>query len=149
MIRKFCGNCGRKLEVSWNNCPSCGKEWVRATTLQIQPKSQPQIRLSNQLRLQPHQVQHYQYKYTRLGGEHKFGTGSLISSILGHISLFIGLGFVSLLLFLGSVILGGFGIGKDKNKSLAIAGFVLGFIGLACFIAMVPLWYILLNYYYY
>ncbi|MFX1310363.1 MAG: hypothetical protein ACFE8C_11740, partial [Promethearchaeota archaeon] len=61
---------------------------------------------------------------------------------------FIGLGFVSLLLFLGSVILGGFGIGKDKNKSLAIAGFVLGFIGLTCFIGMLPLWYILLNYYY-
>jgi hypothetical protein len=135
----FCGNCGRKLENSWNTCPDCGKEWGDVSIPRTKPTPQP------------HQVQPYLYKYTKIGGEYNFGSGALVCGILGHILVFIwSFSFILiLLLFIASAILGGFGIGKDENKSLAIAGFVLGIIGLICFIGGIPLWYIFLNYYYY
>ena len=137
----FCTNCGRDLEESWKICPDCGKILGEGTVPQTHPTTQPQIQLTSQPTPQPHRVQPYQYKYAKVAGENKFGTASLVCGILGLV-----LGFTFTLRILGfpilrvvAVVLGGVGISRDDNKSMAIAGLVLGIIGLVIFfIGSVP-----------
>ena len=131
----FCTNCGRDLEVSWLVCPDCGKLLGEGTVPQTQPTTQPQTQLTTQPTAQPHSVQPYQYKYAKAAGENKFGVGALVCGILGLV-----LGFTSSITIMSfpilrvvAIVLGGIGISRDDNKSMAIAGLVLGIIGVVIF----------------
>ena len=131
----FCTNCGRDLEESWKICPDCGKILGEGTVPQTHPTTQPQIRLTTQPTPQPHRVQPYHYKYTKVVGESRIGTASLVCGILGLILgfsfSFIMFGFP--ILRVVAVILGVIGISRDDNKSMAIVGLVLGIIGIGMF----------------
>ena len=132
----FCTNCGRDLEEQWKVCPDCGKILEGGTAPQTQPTTQPQIQSTTQPTSQPHSVQPYQYKFTKAAGENKFGTGALVCGILGLVlGIFYGsftmLGFPILRVL--AIVFGGIGISKDDNRSMAIAGLVLGGIGIVLF----------------
>lgn len=131
----FCTNCGRDLEESWKVCPDCGKDLGGGNAPQTQPTTQPQTQSTTQPTTQPHSVQPYQYKYAKVAGENKFGTASLVCGILGLI-----FGFTSSytimslpILRIVAIVLGGIGISRDDNKAMAIAGLVLGIIGVVIF----------------
>ena len=135
-MSQFCTNCGREVEESWNVCPDCGKVFKETAIPQTHPRTEAQSQLTTQATSQPHRVQPYQYKYTKAVGETKYGTGALVCAILGLIFGFLYgtflIGFP--LLRIVAVILGGIGISRDDNKSMAIAGLVLGVIGLVIFL---------------
>ncbi len=133
IMSPFCTNCGRELEENWAVCPECGKFLNEASVPQTHLTTPTQV----QTRPQPHRTQPYQYTTTEVGGGNKFGAGSLACGILGLLFgffygfLLIGFGFP--IFRIVAVILGGIGISKDENKSMAIVGLVLGVIGLVLY----------------
>lgn len=134
-MSQFCTNCGREVEESWNVCPDCGKVFKETATPQTHPRTGTQSHLTPQTTSQPQRVQPYQYKYTKAVGDTKFGAGALACGIIWLIfGFFYGSSLFGFPLFrIVAIILGGIGISRDENKSMAIAGLVLGIIGIVLF----------------
>ena len=131
----FCTNCGRELEESWNICPDCGKSLKETTVPQTHPTRHSQLQSSPQPTPQPHRVQPPQYTHTKVVGETKFGAGALACGIIWLIfGFFYGSSIFGFPLFrIVAIILGGIGISRDNNKSMAIGGLILGIIGIVIF----------------
>ncbi|MCK4780231.1 MAG: zinc ribbon domain-containing protein [Candidatus Lokiarchaeota archaeon] len=132
----FCTNCGRELEKSWNICPDCGKSLKETTVPQTHPTTHSQLQSAPQTTPPPHRVQPYRDKYTKVVGETKFGTIALACGIIWLIfGFFYGSSIFGLPLFrILAIILGGIGISRDDNKTMAIGGLILGIIGLVAFL---------------
>lgn len=132
----FCTNCGRELEESWNICPDCGKSLKETTVPQTHPTTHSQLQSASQTTPQPHRVQPSHDKYTKVVGETKFGAGALACGIIWLIfGFFYGSSLFGLPLFrILAIILGGIGISRDSNKSMAIGGLILGIIGIVFFL---------------
>jgi len=132
----FCTNCGRELEESWKVCPDCGKSLNETNMPLTRPITYSNLQSTSQTAPQPPQVQPYQYKYTKAVGETKFGAGALACGIIGLVfGFFYGTSVLGFPLFrILAIILGGIGISRDENKSMAIVGLILGIIGLVLFL---------------
>ena len=129
----FCTSCGREVEESWNVCPDCGKSLEETTGPQTHPTTHTQIQSTTP---QPPRVQPSQPKYTKAVGETKIGAGALACGILWLIfGFFYGSSIFGFPLFrIVAIILGGIGISRDENKSMAIGGLILGIIGIVIFL---------------
>ncbi|MEE9377797.1 MAG: zinc ribbon domain-containing protein [Candidatus Lokiarchaeia archaeon] len=132
----FCTNCGRELEQSWNVCPDCGNSLNEKTVPQTHPTTHPQLQSATQTTPQPGRVQPSQPKYTKVVGGTKIGAGALACGIIWLIfGFFYGSSIFGFPLFrIVAIILGGIGISRDENKSMAIGGLILGIIGIVFFL---------------
>ncbi|UCC19755.1 MAG: zinc-ribbon domain-containing protein [Promethearchaeota archaeon] len=119
----YCTNCGNEVEDSWNICPNCGKTLKERQAPLVQP--QQQIRQQSQ----PYQTTTYQRSFTRVGNS--YGTTALICGLLG---IFFGIFYIAIFLGIIAMIMGGIGVGRDENPSLATIGLVLGIIDFVLFI---------------
>ncbi|NVM44777.1 MAG: DUF4190 domain-containing protein [Candidatus Lokiarchaeota archaeon] len=119
----FCSQCGTKLVASWNVCPNCGNN------LKSEPVYQQQIQA------QPPTQSYYQQKPSHQPIDYR----SRNNNTNGIIALIFGiLGLCSIVPIVGSIlgiVFGAIGRRKDDDRRLAIAGFVLGIVGLAIWIA--------------
>ena len=109
----FCIECGEKLEDSWNVCPKCGKEVRGKEAPMSQPVAQPQPK--------PPQYQSYS-----MAGQSTYGAVALVCGIIG---LFCG----GVIFGIIAIVMGGLGLNRDENSSMATIGLVIGIIDIACF----------------
>ncbi len=132
----FCTNCGREIEESWNVCPDCGKSLEETTGPQTHPTTHSHLQSATQTTPQPPRIQPSQDKYTKVVGETKIGAGALACGIIWLIfGFFYGSSIFGFPLFrILAIILGGIGISRDENKSMAIGGLILGIIGIVIFL---------------
>ncbi|MFW9822454.1 MAG: zinc-ribbon domain-containing protein [Candidatus Thorarchaeota archaeon] len=114
----YCYNCGAEVEDSWKICPNCGKDLKESHVPQPQPTTQVQP---------PSQQPETVKKTISSGGQNLYGAVALICGVVGLIVSFVMIGiFVGLL----AIVLGGIGISKDENNTMAVIGLILGIIDL-------------------
>jgi hypothetical protein len=77
---------------------------------------------------QPYQVQPYQQSYSSRGGN-TYGAVALVCGLIGLIGGFFYFGIV---LGIVAIAMGGLGLSRDDNNSMAIIGLILGIIDFAC-----------------
>jgi hypothetical protein len=120
----FCSQCGTKLEVSWNVCPNCGhnlkSERVspQPTQIQIPVQTYPQKQNPPQPVVYPHRNNN---------------TNGIIALIFGLLGLFNVIPVIGSIL---GIVFGAIGRKKDDNRGMAIAGLVLGIIGIVIWITL-------------
>jgi len=118
----FCINCGQEIEESYNACPNCGKVLKEENIQKPVPQAYPQPQA-------PIQVQPYQRSYPN-----KFGnTYGAVALVLGLIGLCVGVYTFGFIWGILAIALGGMGLSRDDNHSLAIVGLVLGILDIICF----------------
>ena len=118
----YCINCGSEIEETWNACPNCGKV-LRETRIPQQP-AMPQPQQAPQ----PHQVQPYQRVYSSGGGN----TYGIVALVCGLIGLLGALYFLGIVLGIVAMVMGGIGLSRDDNNSMAVIGLILGIIDFVC-----------------
>lgn len=119
MSPPYCIECGKEIEESWNACPSCGKAIRGREDPKSQPVAQPQPRPPQ------YQTRPYQRSYS-MGGQNTYGAVALVCGIIG---LFCG----GVIFGIVAIVMGGLGLNRDENSSMATIGLVLGIIDIACF----------------
>ena len=123
-MAQFCPQCGSKIDESWNVCPSCG------TSIKSEPSiPSPVVTAPVYAAPQPVYAPRVPGPYSSNG----LGTGALVCGIL---SIFL-FGFVLGPIAIG---LGAAGLRRDKDDGSAVAGLVLGIIGLICWIFVLVMW---------
>lgn len=120
----FCSQCGTKLVVSWNVCPNCGNILKSERVNQQQIQTQPVKQTYHQKKPSPQPLDY------RLRNNNTNGIIALIFGILGLCTV------VPIVGSILGIVFGAIGRKKDDDGRLAIAGFVLGIIGLVVWIAI-------------
>jgi len=122
----YCTSCGSELEESWNACPNCGRILRESQVPQQQSISQAQ---SQPLRApQPYRVQPYQRSYSS-GNGNIYGIVSLVCGLIG---LFGAILYFGIVLGIVAIAMGGIGLSRDDNNSMAVIGLILGIIDFVC-----------------
>ena len=119
MSPPYCIECGKEIEESWNVCPSCGKVVRGGEAPQPEPVAKPQTQPPQ------YQTRPYQRSYS-MGGENTYGAVALVCGIIG---LFCG----GVIFGIVAIVMGGLGLNRDENSSMATIGLVIGIIDIACF----------------
>jgi len=122
----YCINCGSEIEETWNACPNCGK--VLRETRVLQQSAIPQPQSQPQQAPQPNQVQPYQKGYSSGGGN----TYGIVALVCGLVGLFGALYFFGIVLGIIAIVMGGIGLSRDDNNSMAVIGLILGIIDFVC-----------------
>jgi len=122
----YCTSCGSELEDSWNVCPNCGRELRETQVHQQQPI--PQAQLQPQHSPQPYQVQPYQQSYSS-GSGNIYG---IIALVCGLIGLFGAIVYFGIVLGIVAIAMGGIGLTRDDNNSMAVIGLILGIVDIVC-----------------
>lgn len=126
MSPPYCIECGSEIEESWNACPNCGKVVKGRETSQPQPIVQPQPQPQPlPYQTNPYQARTYQRSYST-AGQSTYGAVALVCGIIG---LFCG----GVIFGIVAIIMGGLGLSRDENSSMAVIGLVLGVIDFVCF----------------
>jgi len=133
----YCAKCGKEMDDSAKFCPSCGAD-TSGETMSEQPAAeqpqpeQPQPEQQQQTYSQPQQQAYSQPAATAQPAEPSsgIGIGALICGILGLVLCWVPI--VGLILAIVAMVLGGKGRKElpDGKRGMALAGFILGIIGL-------------------
>ncbi|NVM16515.1 MAG: zinc ribbon domain-containing protein [Candidatus Lokiarchaeota archaeon] len=119
----FCPQCGTKIVASWNVCPSCGHN-LKSESVYQEP-SQVQIPVQAYSQQKP---QYQPYAYHPRGSN----TNGVVALIFGLLGLF---GVLAIVGSIVGIVLGAVGRKKDDDPRMAIAGLILGIIGIVIWIA--------------
>ncbi|MCK4286462.1 MAG: zinc-ribbon domain-containing protein [Candidatus Lokiarchaeota archaeon] len=122
----YCTNCGSEIEDSWNACPNCGR--VLRESQIPQQQSIPQTQLQPQRAPQPYRVQPYQRSYSS-GNGNVYGIVALVCGLIG---LFGAVLYFGIVLGIVAIAMGGIGLSRDDNNSMAVIGLILGIIDFVC-----------------
>jgi len=114
----YCTDCGSEVEDSWNACPSCGKVLRETHAPQPQPQPTPN----------PYRVQPYQRSYSSGNGN----TYGIVALVCGLIGLCGAVAYFGVVLGIVAISMGGIGLNRDDNNSMAVVGLILGIIDLVC-----------------
>ncbi|MBD3255741.1 MAG: zinc-ribbon domain-containing protein [Candidatus Lokiarchaeota archaeon] len=124
-MRKFCSNCGEKVDPSWNVCPSCGETLKDEEEVEYRPRPTPQPTPQGIQQPVPRPVpQPYTQSYRKSTGN----TNGMLSIIFG----IIGLCCCAIVLGPLAIYFGNKGTKTDDNPSLGQIGMVLGIIDIVC-----------------
>ncbi|MFW9952051.1 MAG: zinc-ribbon domain-containing protein, partial [Candidatus Thorarchaeota archaeon] len=118
----FCSQCGTKLLASWNVCPNCGNSLKSERTYQNQLQTQPPAQIYYQQKLPPQLIDFH---------PRNNNTNGIIALIFGVLGLFNVVPIVGSIL---GIVFGAIGRKKDDDGRLALAGFIIGIIGLVIWI---------------
>jgi len=119
----FCPQCGTKVVASWNVCPNCGHSLKSERVYQQPALTQIPVQIYPQ---QKPQQQPPDYRPSNNN------TNGIIALIFGLLGLFSVVPIVGSIL---GIVFGAIGRKKDDGPRMAIAGLVLGIIGLVIWIA--------------
>ena len=122
----YCSNCGSEVEDSWNACPDCGR--ILKETQVPQQQTIPQVQPQPQPTTNPYRVQPYQRSYSS-GNGNTYGIVALICGLIGLCGAFLYFGIV---LGIVAISMGGIGLNRDDNNSMAVIGIILGIIDIVC-----------------
>jgi O-antigen ligase len=119
----FCPQCGTKIVASWNVCPNCGhnlkSEGVYQQTSQVQ------------IPVQTYSQQKPQYQPSAYHPRSN-NTNGIVALIFGLLGLF---GVIPIVGSIVGIVLGAVGRKKEDDPRMAIAGLILGIIGIVIWIA--------------
>ena len=119
----FCPQCGTKVVASWNVCPNCAQN-IKPERVYQQP-AQPQIPVQAYPQKKPQQ-QPLDYR------SRNNNNNGIIALIFGLLGLFSVVPIVGSIL---GIVFGAIGRKKDDGPKMAIAGLILGIIGIVIWVA--------------
>ncbi|MFX0048757.1 MAG: zinc-ribbon domain-containing protein [Candidatus Hermodarchaeota archaeon] len=119
----FCSQCGTKLLSSWNFCLNCGNSLKSERVHQKQIQAQPPAQIYYQKRLSSQPIDYR---------PRNNNTNGIIALIFGLLGLFNVIPIVGPIL---GIVFGAIGRKKDDDGRLALAGFIIGIIGLVAWLA--------------
>ena len=119
----FCPQCGTKVVASWNVCPNCAHN-LKSERVNQQP-AQPQI----PVQAYPQKKSQQQPLDYRPRNNNNNGIIALIFGLLGLFSV------VPIVGSILGIVFGAIGKKKDDDHRMAVAGLVLGIIGIVIWIA--------------
>lgn len=120
----YCPQCGTKIVETWNVCPNCGHNLKPERAYQHSTQAQVQIPSQTYSQQKP---QHQPYDYRPRSNN----TNGIIALIFGLLGLFSVVPVVGSIL---GIVFGAIGRKKDDGPKMAIAGLVLGIIGIVIWI---------------
>jgi len=120
----FCSQCGTKLEASWNVCPNCGHNLKSERVYQQPTQAHLPVQTYPQKKPQTQPVA-YPPRNNNANG--------IIALIFGLLGLFNVVPVIGSIL---GIVFGAIGRKKDDNRGMAIAGLVLGIIGIVIWITL-------------